>query len=170
MSDQSAVLITQNRLPSGPIRTTKSASSGEILLDACIVKCLQALDLSKLLIFVCRPEIEVGAVRLVELEPWPAAWPAALPRQEKVLVASALIPQSLAPEESRSASVRYLEDDCSDAHQEPTVREAPEDALSCRCGPCWGMGQSRMYRLQYTGGLFACWSNSARGQLTLSAR
>jgi hypothetical protein len=49
-------------------------------LDARRAKCLQALDLSKLLLFVRRPEVEVGAVRLVEVQ----SRPASLTRQEKV--------------------------------------------------------------------------------------
>lgn len=81
-------------------------------------ECLQALNFSALLGFICCPEVEVGAVRLVEVQPRSVA----LIRLKKVGVAPALIPQRFAPEVSSASGVSNVEDYCSDVHHERTVR------------------------------------------------
>jgi len=107
----------------GVCKNHKVRVLGIVPLDLGGAERLEAFDLGKLLLFVGGPEIEVGAVRLVQMQPGSAS----LARQQEVWVGPTLIPQCLAPERGSSGSVRHVQDDRSDADHDPNLRSQAHD-------------------------------------------
>ncbi len=121
-TEQVAVGVSQNY---------EVCTFGIVPIDSHCTESYQSLDLGKLLLLICCPEVKVCAVLLVEVQPWPVCciW------YEEVGVGRSLIAQRLAPESGCPASVGHLQDNRSNADHGQSVRRVHTTAVEALDAP-----------------------------------
>jgi hypothetical protein len=114
----------QFRLSKYFLQILAGITSAEIVLDPSGTQLLQALDLGGLLGRIGRPQVEVGTVRLVELD----GRPGTVARDEDGRVAlGPPVAEGRRPESGRAVDVGDVHDDGAQSHHRDSIAQPPYD-------------------------------------------